>query len=85
MNEKDIELYYGSDATKLTVVLEKKPECGLGLILVDGSVNGINGVYIKSVSEDGQKKVIKNFIFNLKFLGFKNCRLFIEHKFKKLI
>lgn len=44
---------------KLTVVLEKHPKHGLGLTLVDGSVNGVKGVYVKSVSldGDGRKKV----------------------------
>lgn len=35
------------------MVLEKDPKYGLGLTLVDGAVNGVKGVYVKSVGADG--------------------------------
>jgi len=40
------------------MVLERHPEFGLGLTLVDGAVNGVKGVYVKSVAAegDGHKK-----------------------------
>jgi S1-C subfamily serine protease len=44
---------YGPDAQRLDVILEKHPEFGLGLTLVDGAVNGVKGVYVKSVSSEG--------------------------------
>uniref|UniRef100_A0A1I7RLI5 ULP_PROTEASE domain-containing protein n=1 Tax=Bursaphelenchus xylophilus TaxID=6326 RepID=A0A1I7RLI5_BURXY len=49
---------YGSDAQKLEITLDKDPNNGLGLTLVDGSVNGVKGVYVKSVAEhgDGRRK-----------------------------
>ncbi|CAD5206142.1 unnamed protein product [Bursaphelenchus okinawaensis] len=51
-----IEQTYGSDAQKLEIILEKDPVNGLGLTLVDGSVNGVKGVYVKSVAENGDGK-----------------------------
>jgi hypothetical protein len=51
-----IESCYGSDAVRLSLTLEKHPSQGLGLTLVDGSVNGIKGVYVKSVASDGDGK-----------------------------
>lgn len=53
MTGEQIETLYGSDAVKLNVVLKKHPTNGLGLTLVDGSVNGNKGVYVKSVASDG--------------------------------
>lgn len=53
MSNEYIDSYYGSDAARLSVTLEKHPSQGLGLTLVDGSVNGIKGVYVKSVASDG--------------------------------
>lgn len=59
MTNEYIENCYGSDAMRLSVTLEKHPSQGLGLTLVDGSVNGIKGVYVKSVAPegDGRRKV----------------------------
>lgn len=58
-----IQYCYGSEAEKLHVILEKHPHTGLGLTLVDGAVNGVKGVYVKSVSEDGDgKKKVCNLI-----------------------
>uniref|UniRef100_A0AC34GJ75 PDZ domain-containing protein n=1 Tax=Panagrolaimus sp. ES5 TaxID=591445 RepID=A0AC34GJ75_9BILA len=37
-------------------ILEKDPSTGLGLTLVDGAVEDIKGVYVKSVSTDGDAK-----------------------------
>lgn len=56
---------YGSEAEKLCVILEKHPNIGLGLTLVDGVINGVKGVYVKSVSEegDGKKKVCYQKLF----------------------
>jgi len=51
---------YGSDAQKLSVVLEKHPEHGLGLTLVDGSVNGVHGVYVKSVAAGVDSRNVLN-------------------------
>lgn len=51
-----IQYCYGSEAVKLTLVLEKQPEHGLGLTLVDGAVNDVKGVYVKSVSDEGDGK-----------------------------
>lgn len=47
-----------SEAIRLNVQLEKDPAYGLGLTLVDGVVNGVKGVYVKSVSNqgDGRRK-----------------------------
>ncbi|KAI1711091.1 PDZ domain (Also known as DHR or GLGF) domain-containing protein [Ditylenchus destructor] len=59
MNEIDtdyIQYCYGSEAMKLTVTLIKHPDQGLGLTLVDGAVNGVKGVYVKSVSLEGDGK-----------------------------
>lgn len=59
MSSEQIESLYGSDAVRLNVTLEKHPSQGLGLTLVDGSVNGNKGVYVKSLASegDGRKKV----------------------------
>ena len=35
------------------VTLTKDPQIGLGLTLVDGNLNGVKGVYVKSVVENG--------------------------------
>ena len=35
------------------MVLERHPELGLGLTLVDGAVNSMKGVYVKSVAVEG--------------------------------
>ncbi|CAI4231836.1 unnamed protein product [Auanema sp. JU1783] len=35
------------------VTIKKDPTTGLGLTLVDGNLNGVKGVYIKSVAENG--------------------------------
>uniref|UniRef100_A0A8R1TT13 FERM domain-containing protein n=1 Tax=Onchocerca volvulus TaxID=6282 RepID=A0A8R1TT13_ONCVO len=40
----------------LEILLEKDPSSGLGLTLVDGNLNGVTGVYVKSVSEEGVGK-----------------------------
>lgn len=45
-----------SEGYVFEVVLEKDPNSGLGLTLVDGNINGINGVYVKSVTEGGAGK-----------------------------
>lgn len=58
--------FYGLEAKKLNVVLEKRSDIGLGLTLVDGVINGIKGVYIKSVSEKGDAK--KKVFFTLYLL-----------------
>nr|CAD2205309.1 unnamed protein product [Meloidogyne enterolobii] len=57
-NDADDESIYGQDAQKIFMVLERHPEFGLGLTLVDGAVNGVKGVYVKSVAAegDGHKK-----------------------------
>uniref|UniRef100_A0A914Y4J0 Uncharacterized protein n=1 Tax=Panagrolaimus superbus TaxID=310955 RepID=A0A914Y4J0_9BILA len=41
---------------QLKIILEKDPSTGLGLTLVDGAVEDIKGVYVKSVSSDGDAK-----------------------------
>ncbi|KAI6178699.1 hypothetical protein M3Y98_00529400 [Aphelenchoides besseyi] len=56
MTAEFIEKTYGEDASILTFCIEKHPTRGLGLTLVDGSVNGIKGVYVKSVAPDGDGK-----------------------------
>uniref|UniRef100_A0A7E4W8Z8 FERM domain-containing protein n=1 Tax=Panagrellus redivivus TaxID=6233 RepID=A0A7E4W8Z8_PANRE len=40
----------------LTITLEKDPATGLGLTLVDGVVDDIKGVYVKSVSDEGDAR-----------------------------
>lgn len=45
-----------SEGIRLNVQLEKDPTYGLGLTLVDGVVNGVKGVYVKSVSNQGDGK-----------------------------
>ncbi|MCP9265808.1 hypothetical protein DINM_021198 [Dirofilaria immitis] len=44
------------DGYTLEILLEKDPNSGLGLTLVDGNLNGVKGVYVKSVSEGGVGK-----------------------------
>ncbi|VDP11919.1 unnamed protein product [Onchocerca flexuosa] len=44
------------DGYTLDILLEKDPSSGLGLTLVDGNLNGVTGVYVKSVSEEGVGK-----------------------------
>ena len=41
---------------QIKIVLEKNPATGLGLTLVDGAVEDVKGVYVKSVSMDGDAK-----------------------------
>ncbi|TMS39923.1 hypothetical protein L596_006374 [Steinernema carpocapsae] len=41
------------DAVLLDVHLQKHPQYGLGLTLVDGNLNGVKGVYVKSVAVGG--------------------------------
>ncbi|KAK0399028.1 hypothetical protein QR680_002873 [Steinernema hermaphroditum] len=41
------------DAILLDVHLQKHPQNGLGLTLVDGNLNGVKGVYVKSVAVGG--------------------------------
>ncbi|VDN03700.1 unnamed protein product [Thelazia callipaeda] len=41
------------DGYVLEISLKKDPSTGLGLTLVDGNLNGVKGVYVKSVSEGG--------------------------------
>ncbi|KAK6011957.1 PDZ/DHR/GLGF domain protein [Ostertagia ostertagi] len=38
---------------RFVVTLVKDPSSGLGLTLVDGNLNGVKGVYVKSVAENG--------------------------------
>ncbi|KIH55587.1 PDZ/DHR/GLGF domain protein [Ancylostoma duodenale] len=38
---------------RFEVTLVKDPSSGLGLTLVDGNLNGVKGVYVKSVAENG--------------------------------
>uniref|UniRef100_A0A914XM52 Uncharacterized protein n=1 Tax=Plectus sambesii TaxID=2011161 RepID=A0A914XM52_9BILA len=42
-----------TDGTEFDVVLSKDPQFGLGLTLVDGDLNGMKGVYVKSVTSGG--------------------------------
>jgi tyrosine-protein phosphatase non-receptor type 13 protein len=53
ITDEYIQRCYGSDAQKLCVTLDKHPSHGLGLTLVDGVINNVKGVYIKSVSSEG--------------------------------
>uniref|UniRef100_A0A1I8A4D4 KIND domain-containing protein n=1 Tax=Steinernema glaseri TaxID=37863 RepID=A0A1I8A4D4_9BILA len=41
------------DAVLIDVHLQKHPQLGLGLTLVDGNLNGVKGVYVKSVAVGG--------------------------------
>ncbi|VIO87353.1 Uncharacterized protein BM_BM6419 [Brugia malayi] len=50
------EFVESGDGYILEILLEKDPNTGLGLTLVDGNLNGIKGVYVKSVSEGGVGK-----------------------------
>lgn len=50
------ELTENGDGYTLEILLEKDPNSGLGLTLVDGNLNGVKGVYVKSVSEEGVGK-----------------------------
>ncbi|EFO27314.2 hypothetical protein LOAG_01159 [Loa loa] len=50
------EFVENGDGYTLEILLEKDPNSGLGLTLVDGNLNGIKGVYVKSVSEGGVGK-----------------------------
>ncbi|VDK26262.1 unnamed protein product [Anisakis simplex] len=50
------ELSEGSEGSRFAVTLTKDPKIGLGLTLVDGNLNGIKGVYVKSVTDDGPGK-----------------------------
>ncbi|EJW88731.1 hypothetical protein WUBG_00364, partial [Wuchereria bancrofti] len=50
------EFVENGDGYILEILLEKDPNSGLGLTLVDGNLNGIKGVYVKSVSEGGVGK-----------------------------
>jgi tyrosine-protein phosphatase non-receptor type 13 protein len=52
-NEKEEE---GPQRIHVKIILEKDPSTGLGLTLVDGAVEDIKGVYVKSVSLDGDAK-----------------------------
>lgn len=54
--EKVEESIENGDGYTLEISLEKDPKSGLGLTLVDGNLNGIKGVYVKSVSEGGAGK-----------------------------
>lgn len=45
-----------NDGYTIDVSLRKDPQTGLGLTLVDGTLNGIKGVYVKSVTEGGAGK-----------------------------
>uniref|UniRef100_F1KQZ6 Tyrosine-protein phosphatase non-receptor type 13 n=1 Tax=Ascaris suum TaxID=6253 RepID=F1KQZ6_ASCSU len=44
------------EGSRFEVILKKDPKIGLGLTLVDGNLNGIKGVYVKSVTEGGPGK-----------------------------
>jgi tyrosine-protein phosphatase non-receptor type 13 protein len=46
----------GPKRVLIKIILEKDPSTGLGLTLVDGAVEDIKGVYVKSVSNDGDAK-----------------------------
>ncbi|VDN53690.1 unnamed protein product [Dracunculus medinensis] len=48
-----VEAVENGDGYKFEVILEKDSRMGLGLTLVDGNLNGIKGVYVKSVIEGG--------------------------------
>lgn len=50
------EFVENGDGYTLEISLEKDPSSGLGLTLVDGNLNGVKGVYVKSVSEGGVGK-----------------------------
>ncbi|KAL3982712.1 PDZ domain (Also known as DHR or GLGF) family protein [Acanthocheilonema viteae] len=50
------EFIENGDGYTLEILLEKDPNSGLGLTLVDGNLNGVKGVYVKSVSEGGVGK-----------------------------
>uniref|UniRef100_A0A158Q8W7 FERM domain-containing protein n=1 Tax=Elaeophora elaphi TaxID=1147741 RepID=A0A158Q8W7_9BILA len=50
------EFVENGDGYTLEIMLEKDPNSGLGLTLVDGNLNGVKGVYVKSVSEGGVGK-----------------------------
>lgn len=41
------------DAEYFTIHLTKDPQLGLGLTLVDGEIQGLKGVYVKSVTDGG--------------------------------
>ncbi|VDN18430.1 unnamed protein product [Gongylonema pulchrum] len=45
-----------SEGYTVEISLEKDPNSGLGLTLVDGNLNGVKGVYVRSVSEGGAGK-----------------------------
>lgn len=50
------EFVENGDGYAMDIILEKDPHSGLGLTLVDGNLNGVKGVYVKSVSEGGVGK-----------------------------
>uniref|UniRef100_A0A915PK59 PDZ domain-containing protein n=1 Tax=Setaria digitata TaxID=48799 RepID=A0A915PK59_9BILA len=50
------EFVESGDGYTLDILLKKDPNSGLGLTLVDGNLNGVKGVYVKSVSEGGVGK-----------------------------
>ncbi|VDK83204.1 unnamed protein product [Litomosoides sigmodontis] len=56
LEENSSEEFIGGDGYTLEISLEKDPSSGLGLTLVDGNLNGVKGVYVKSVSEGGVGK-----------------------------
>uniref|UniRef100_A0A914HDQ0 PDZ domain-containing protein n=1 Tax=Globodera rostochiensis TaxID=31243 RepID=A0A914HDQ0_GLORO len=51
-----IEYFYGSEAQRVDVLMEKDPVHGLGLTLIDGDMNGIKTVFVKSLSPEGDGK-----------------------------
>lgn len=50
------ESHENSDGYTINVTLKKDAQAGLGLTLVDGNLNGVKGVYVKSVTEGGAGK-----------------------------
>ncbi|KAL3072438.1 hypothetical protein niasHS_017412 [Heterodera schachtii] len=51
-----IEYFYGSEAQRIDVLLEKDPMHGLGLTLIGGDMNGVKTVFVKSLSPEGDGK-----------------------------
>jgi S1-C subfamily serine protease len=40
----------------LDVILEKHPKFGIGLTFLAGALNGVKGIYVKSVSSEGDAR-----------------------------
>uniref|UniRef100_A0A183CBC5 PDZ domain-containing protein n=1 Tax=Globodera pallida TaxID=36090 RepID=A0A183CBC5_GLOPA len=56
IRQQSFNYFYGSEAQRVDVLMEKDPVHGLGLTLIDGDMNGIKTVFVKSLSPEGDGK-----------------------------